>query len=156
MRFATVFVVCLALVAPLSAQTIEEEGAARTPEDIEELMLHGEFAVLLLKIVWTEGPLPEPAEALEKVKELDLAPEDWKLFGFLTHGELAGVLETFGAVYVPADRNEYPTRSFVEATLRRELARLRDYLAKRMGHGFSTSHIIDEGVDRAVSPSTFR
>jgi len=39
--------------------------------------------------------------------------------------------------------------------LRREITRLRDYLARRMGHGISVNHILDQGVDRAVSPSHF-
>ena len=66
------------------------------------------------------------------------------------------MLQKFGVLYVPAEDQEYATRPFVEAMLRRELDKLRDYLATRMGHGFSLSHVMDEGVDRAVSPSEFQ
>ena len=56
---------------------------------------------------------------------------------------------------MPADRDKPVSQPFAEAMLRRELTRLRDYLARRMGHGISINHILDQGVDRAVSPSRF-
>jgi hypothetical protein len=65
------------------------------------------------------------------------------------------VLGQLGVEYFPADRDAPVSQSYAEALLRRELTRLRDYLARRMGHGFSTNHILDQGVDRAVSPSHF-
>ncbi len=129
----------------------------QTPPNVEELVLHGEFAVLLLKVVWSDGPLPPADEALQRVQELELVPRDWGVFGFLTHGELADVLEKLGVMTgIPVEEDTYATRPYVEAVLRRDLAQLRDYMAKRMGHGFSLSHVMDEGVDRAVSASSFQ
>ena len=159
MRSMVVLASMVLVVGTLAAQDdqrADPEPATTTPANVENLVLHGEFAVLLLKVVWTEGPLPPADEALRRVQDLELVPGEWGVFGFLRHGELADVLQKFGAVYVPAEDDEYATRPFVEALLRRELDKLRDYLATRMGHGFSLSHVMDEGVDRAVSPSEFQ
>ena len=117
---------------------------------------HGEFSVLLLKVAlgYTDT-IPDPETALDKVKRLGLVPAAWEASGELTHGEFADVLMRFGVMYVPVDRNAPASTPYVEAFLRRSLSKLRDYLAHRMGHGFSTSHVLDLGVDRAVSPSDF-
>jgi hypothetical protein len=116
---------------------------------------HGEFAVLLLKAAQGVEWINNPEVALEKVKEYDLVSETWELETVLTHGELSEVLARFGAVYVPANADDPVSQAFAEVIVRRELSKLRDYLARRMGHGFSTAHVLDEGVDRAVSPSGF-
>ena len=125
-------------------------------EQGEEGITHGQFAVLLLKAAagYTDT-LPNEASALDLVKRYELVPADWQLDDVLTHGEMADVLGQLGVDYFPADRDAPVSPSYAEALLRRELTRLRDYLAHRMGHGFSVNHILDQGVDRAVSPSHF-
>jgi hypothetical protein len=117
---------------------------------------HGQFAVLLLKAAagYTDT-LPDELTALEQMKGYGLVPEDWLIDDVLTHGEMADVLERFGVSYLPADRDAPVSPPYAEALLRREITRLRDYLASRMGHGFSVNHILDQGIDRAVSPSEF-
>jgi hypothetical protein len=122
----------------------------------ENAITYGDFAVLLLKAAlgYTDT-IPDPVTALEKVQQLGMVPADWVATGRLTHGELADVLLQFGVLYVPFDRDSPASTPFCEALLRRELTKLRDYLAKRLGHGFSVNHILDQGIDRAVSPSDF-
>ena len=117
---------------------------------------HGQFAILLLKAAagYTDT-LPDEETALQQVKGYGLIPADWRIDDVLTHGEMADVLGQFGVDYFPADRDAQVSPPFAEALLRRELTRLRDYLARRMGHGFSVNHILDQGIDRAVSPSRF-
>ena len=117
---------------------------------------HGQFAVLLLKAAagYTDT-LPDPVDALDQVKRYGLIPESWLVDDVLTHGEMSEVLLRFAVVYVPSDRDAPVSNDFAEALLRREITRLRDYLARRMGHGISVNHILDQGVDRAVSPSRF-
>jgi hypothetical protein len=131
--------------------------AQEEPVDQEvDGITHGQFAVLLLKAAagYTDT-LPDPVDALDQVKRYGLIPRSWLVDEVLNHGEMSQVLEQFGVVYVPADRDKPVSNDFAEALLRRELSRLRDYLARRMGHGFSVNHILDLGVDRAVSPSRF-
>ena len=94
-------------------------------------------------------------DALDQVKRYGMVPEDWLVDEMLTHGEMADVLRDFAVVYVPSDRDAPVSNDFAEAILRREITRLRDYLARRMGHGISVNHILDQGVDRWVSPSRF-
>ena len=132
-------------------------AAQDVPEEQEmEGITHGEFAVLLLQAAaGYTGTLPDEFTAMEQVMEYGMVPEDWLLEDILTHGELAIVLEKFGVPYTPADRDAPVSRPFAEAIMRREITRLRDYLARRMGHGFSVNHILDQGVDRAVSPMHF-
>ena len=145
MRFVTVLgaaVLAIGLAVPAAAD--------------ENAITHGEFAVLLLQAsAGFTGEVPEADAALRSMQELELVPESWTLEGTLTHGELADVLGRFGASYVPADRGAPVSRSFAKALLRRELSMLREHLATKLGHGFSINHILDMGVDRAVSPSTF-
>jgi len=131
-------------------------GAAAAAAVDDAAITHGEFAVLLLRAgAGFTGEVPPPEAALASVKELGMVPEEWTLDGPLTHGELADVLGRMGVSYVPSDRDAYASTAFVEALLRRELSKLRDYLATRLGHGFSVNHVLDQGVDRAVSPSQF-
>ena len=136
-------------------------GAAFAQEELAEEEMegitHGQFAVLLLKVAagYTDT-LPVEADALDLVQRYGLVPASWLVDDILTHGELSDVLEQFGVVHVPADRDKPVSQPYAEAILRRELSRLRDfYLARRMGHGISINHILDQGVDRAVSPMTY-
>jgi hypothetical protein len=123
--------------------------------DVEQIT-HGQFAVLLLQAAaGYTGTLPDEVTALQQVVFYEMVPADWLIDDVLTHGEMSEVLERFGVVYFPSDRDAPVSKSYAEAMLRRELTRLRDYLARRMGHGFSVNHILDQGVDRAVSPSRF-
>jgi hypothetical protein len=103
-------------------------GAVAQDERSDELINHGEFAILLLKVAAFQEDSPGPAEALDRVKRLELVPADWVVEDYLTHGEFADVLLAMGVMYVPNDRDERASREFVEALLRRELWKLRDYL----------------------------
>ena len=143
------FVILFAWVGAVSAQ---EEPVEQELEGIT----HGQFAVLLLKAAagYTDT-LPHEETALRQVMSYGLIPADWLIDDVLTHGEMAEVLQRFGVTYFPANRDAPVSPPYAEALLRRELTRLRDYLARRMGHGFSVNHILDQGVDRAVSPSHF-
>ena len=132
-------------------------AAVAGAQDVDEdVITHAEFAALLLQAAdGFTGELPEPAVALDTVKELELVPADWQADDPLTYGEFADVVGSFGIAYTPGARDDLVTQAYAEAFLRRNLSNLRDYLAKRLGHGFSIHHILDQGVDRAVSPSTF-
>ena len=113
--------------------------------------------LLLLKVAagYTDT-LPTEVDAMDLVKRYEMVPEDWAIDDVLTHGELGLVLGKFGVVYVPADSDKPVSQPYAEAVLRRELSRLRDYyLSRRLGHGISINHLLDQGVDRAVSPSTY-
>jgi len=129
-------------------------------QDVEGIT-HGQFAVLLLKAAagYTDT-LPDEVDALDQVKRYGLVPKDWLGEDVLTHGQMSEVLERFGVMYFPADRDAPVSNEYAEAVLRRELTRLWDYLARRLGHGISINHILDKfmydkGVYRAVSPSRF-
>ncbi len=141
------------LFASAGAMFAQDEPVEQEIEGIT----HGQFAILLLKAAagYTGSNLPDEVTALEQVQRYGLIPEDWLIDDVLTHGEMAQVLELFGVSYLPADRDSPVSRPYAEAMMRREITRLRDYLARRMGHGFSLNHILDQGVDRAVSPSRF-
>jgi len=130
-------------------------GVAPAQEQ-EEGITHGQFALLLLKAAaGYTAALPDVVTALEQVKGYGLVPEDWAVDDVLTLGELAEVLGRFGVTFFPSDVDAPVSQPYAEAVLRRELSRLRDYLAHRMGHGFSVNHVLDWGVDRAVSPADF-
>jgi hypothetical protein len=143
------FVMLFAWAGAVSAQEEPvEKGVAG--------ITHGQFALLLLQAAagYTDA-LPDVVTALEQVKGYGLVPEDWSVDDVLTHGQLSEVLGQFGVDYFPADRDSPVSPAYAEALVRRELTHLQDYLARRMGHGFSVNHILDQGVDRAVSPSRF-
>jgi hypothetical protein len=129
-------------VALLSAVTVAAQSA---PDASQKYIDHGEFAVLLLKVGAFQNELADPTQALETTKRLGLVPLDWVQGALLTHGEFADVLNTLGVAYVPNDRDEQATHGFVEAMLRRERWKLRDYL---FALGVSPPPI--------VSPSEFR
>jgi hypothetical protein len=111
---------------------ISAQDQGETPE---KYLSHGEFAVLLLKVVAFQDEIPDPPQALERVQRLELVPLDWALDELLTHGEFSDVLHTFGVMYVANNRDDLASRRFVEAMLRRELWKLRDYLVAREGGG---------------------
>jgi hypothetical protein len=129
---------------------------ATAASDDDHAVSYGVFAQLLLRAAlgYTDT-IPDPVTALEKVQQLGLVPSTWEADGKLTHGELADVMLQFGIIYLPTDRDAPASEPYVAALLRRELTKLRDYLAYRMGHGFSVNHVLDLGIDRAVSPSDF-
>ena len=143
------FVILFALAGTMFAQEapVEQELVGIT---------HGQFAILLLKAVagYTDT-LPDEETALQQVKGYGLVPADWLIDDVLTHGEMSDVLGRFGVDYFPADRDAPVSPAYAEALVRRELTHRQDYLARRMGHGFSVNHILDQGIDRAVSPSRF-
>ena len=136
MRRAVVLLAVL-MVASLALAQDQDETS-------QEFISHGEFAVLLLKVMSFQEGVSGPVEALDKVKRLELVPLDWALDELLTHGEFATVLLAMGVSYVPNDPDEDATRAFVEAMLRRERWKLRDYLFALGG-----------GPGPIVSPSEF-
>jgi hypothetical protein len=113
-------------------------------ESETEYITHGEFAALLMKFGAFQTDIPAPEQALIEVKRLGLIPSDWETDDFLTHGAFADVVQPLGMVYVPTDRDELATRIFVEAFLRREVWKLRDYLIAVLG-----------GDNPVTSPSEF-
>ncbi len=120
MRRAVILCMCSFLLVAFNS--------AAQDEPVEELITHGEFAALLLTVGAFQQDIPQPEQALEQVKRLGLIPPDWDNETLLTHGEMADVLAPFGIQYLPVDRDELVTRAFVEALLRREIWKLRDYV----------------------------
>lgn len=122
----------------------------------KDAITHGEFAQLVMDIALSyEEATPDAATALEKLQRWGIVPTPWEVDALLTHGELAMVLAHVGIEYLPAKPDAQVSGIWVEALLWRETGKLRDYSAKRLGHGLSANHILDAGVDRAVSPSDF-
>jgi len=139
------------LFATMAAAQSEVEPA-RTKDAITK----GEFAQLVMNIALSyEEATPDAVTALEKLQRWGLAPSIWVADEPLTHSELAVVLGHIGIEYLPAKPDAQVSGIFVEALLWREIGKLRDYNARRLGHGFSSNHVLDAGVDRAVSPSDF-
>ncbi len=128
------------------------------PKDVryEGAITHGEAAQLMLKIAagYAEAT-PDPQSAHERLQSWGIVPVTWAWDDPLLHGELAQMLEHLGIEYLPAKADSPVSGVFLEALLWREVTKLRDYHAKRLGHGFSANHVLDAGVDRAVSPSDF-
>ena len=149
-RLITVGGIVLLLASVAVAQSDPEQ--ARYKDAISK----GEFAQLVLKIaVGYAEATPDPTTALEKVQRWGLAPTTWQTDEPLLHWELAEVVGRMGIEYLPAKPDAPVSGVFVEAFLWREVTKLRDYNAKRLGHGFSANHVLDAGVDRAVSPADF-
>lgn len=160
MRRIAALILTLLVASVTSAQVnITSSTAEPVPpaEAVEQTITHAEFAELLLQVLASAPePLAKGDEALAEVKRMNLVPQTWAAEHFLTQGEFSDVLARLGGHYTPTDRGVVVSRPFVEAVLRREMLRLRDYPARRMGVGDSLSHIMDEGVDRGVvSPSDF-
>jgi len=127
---------CLLLAGAVIAQESSDE----------EFITHGEFAALLLTVGAFQQDAPQPVEALIQVKRLGLIPPDWEADALLTHGEFADAIAPLGIQYVPTDRDRFATRKFVEALLRREIWKLRDYVI--------ATHSSPQ--PEPVSPSEFR
>lgn len=144
-----VFILLLATVA--SAQSANDQ--ARTKDAITK----GEFAQLVINIVlrYEQGAVLDPVASLDRLKGWRLAPTTWEADSPLIHRELAMILGHVGIEYLPAKPEAPVSGIFVEALLWREIGKLRDYNANRLGHGFSSNHVLDAGIDRAVSPSDF-
>ena len=141
----------IVLIAATAAAQSDVEKA-RTKDSIT----HGEFAQMVMDIaLGYEEATPDPVTALEKLQLWGLAPTTWEVDAPLTHVELSIVLAHIGIEYLPAKPDAPVSGVFVQALLWREIGKLRDYNAKRLGHGFSSNHVLDAGVDRAVSPSDF-
>jgi hypothetical protein len=134
-------------------------GAAQIDTDeagVKDAITHGEFAQMVMDIaLGYEEATPDPVTALEKLQRWGLAPTTWEVDDPLTHAELSMVLAHVGIEYLPAKPDAPVSRVFAQALLWREVGKLRDYNARRLGHGFSSNHVLDAGVDRAVSPSDF-
>ena len=149
-RLLMISVVVLFVAAAAAAQSDMEKG------NVKDAITHGEFAQMVLDIALSyEEATPDPVTAQEKLQLWGLAPTTWEVDQPLTHGELSQTLAHIGIEYLPAKPNAPVSRIFVEALLWREVGKLRDYNARRLGHGFSANHVLDAGVDRAVSPSDF-
>ena len=83
-------------------------------------------------------------------------PAEWNEVEIVTHGNLAEVVGRFGVVYAPADPEDPVSRVFAEAFLRRHIGKLREFLGPSLGHEASAAHVMDDGIDRAVSPADFQ
>ena len=149
-RLITVCGLVLLIASGAVAQTATEDPRQK------DSITQGEFAQMVMDIAlgYNEAT-PDPETALEKLQGWGIAPTTWQANTPLTHRHLAELLEQVGIEYLPAKPNALVSGSFVEALLWREVGKLRDYNAKRLGHGFSANHVLDAGVDRAVSPSDF-
>jgi hypothetical protein len=138
---------------------IASGAVAQTTTDdrgVNDAITQGEFAQMVMDVaLGYEEATPDPETALEKLQGWGIAPTTWEANAPLTHRQLAEVLEQVGIEYLPAKPNAPVSGAFVEALLWREVGKLRDYNARRLGHGFSANHVLDAGVDRAVSPSDF-
>jgi len=149
-RLMTVCGLIMLLATMAAAQS--DVAPARTKDSITK----GEFAQLVMDIALSyEEATPDPVTALEKLQLWGIAPATWVADEPLIHSELAMVLGHVGIEYLPPKPDAPVSGVFVEALLWREIGKLRDYNAKRLGHGFSSNHVLDAGVDRAVSPSDF-
>lgn len=146
-RVAPILICVLLLGVPAGAQDVAAADSRQ--------LSHGELAVLLLRLGQPQATSPSPANALQQCKELGLMPSDWTGEGVVTHGELADVVGQYGIVYTAADRSDPVSRAFAEAYLRRHVGKLREFISQRLGHEASVNHIMDLGIDRAVSPSDF-
>lgn len=149
-RLMTVVGLAMLVAVPAMAQSDTEEIVAK------DSITQGEFAVLVMDIaLGYEESTPDPVTALEKLKTWGIAPTTWEADTPLTHGQLAQLLHQVGIEYVPGKPDAPVSGAFVQTLLWREVGKLRDYGAKRLGHGLSANHVLDAGVDRAVSPSDF-
>jgi hypothetical protein len=149
-RLMMIVVLALFVATGAMAQSDSEKVSA------ENAITHGEFAQMVMDIaLGYEEATPDAVTAQEKLQRWGIVPTTWEVDDFLTHGELSEVLAHVGIEYLPAKPNAEVSGVFVQALLWREVGKLRDYNAKRLGHGFSANHVLDSGVDRAVSPSDF-
>jgi len=143
----------LVLLFATTAAAQSEVEPARTTDAITK----GDFAQLVIDIAlnYDEETTDASVPPLERLQRWGLAPTTWEPDEPLTHRELAVVLGHVGIEYLPSKPDAPVSGAFVEVLLWREVGKLRDYKATRLGHGFSSNHVLDAGVDRAVSPSDF-
>jgi len=140
--------VILLISAPALAQSNIEE--IRTKSSITQ----GEFSQLVMDIaLGYEQSTPDAVTAVEKLKGWGIVPASWEAGTTLTHGDLALALRPIGIDLSVSKPDGEVSGVFAESLLWREVGKLRDYMAKRLGHGLSANHVLDAGVDRAVSPS---
>lgn len=126
-------------------------------EEPEKAITHGEFCQLVLKMLTMKGePDYGPAVALSKLQEIEIVPSEWLPDDLLTQGELADFLKFCDVKYKPYDVEAPVSFDFAEAMLRRNLRCIEAYRGMVLGHGNSDGTSMDEGVDRAVSPSRFQ
>lgn len=122
----------------------------------DENCSHGYFSQLLVRAITPpQDALPDQQTSMDLLKNEGLVPLGWTVPDILTHAELKDVFSRMGVLYETVDQDEPVSVPFAIAIVRRELSNIKDYWAKRMGHGFAKSHILDLGIDRAVSPSAF-
>lgn len=148
MRRVAPILICLLFFGSLAGA--QDAASADNPQ-----LTHGELAVLLLRVGQPQVTSRTPGEALQQCKVLGLMPTEWTAGGIVTHGDLADVVGQYGIVYTAADRSDPVSRAFAEAYLRRHVGKLREFISQRLGHEASVNHIMDLGIDRAVSPSDF-
>ncbi len=142
------------LIVLISAPVFAQSGQSAPPSKNEITM--GRFAQLVLEVaLGYEEATPDPETALERLKSLGIAPATWEAGTQLTHQDLQDVCQHVGIEYLAAKPDAPVSEAFVIALLWREVGKLRDYMATRLGHGLSANHVLDAGVDRAVSPSDF-
>ena len=139
--------VCLAVATASAQDAAPEENPA---------LSRGELASLLLKVGQPQSPRSAPETALRQCKDLGLVPVEWTAEGIATHGDLAEVVGRYGVIYAPADSEDPVSQVFAEAFLRRNIGKLREFIGASLGHEASASHVMDEGIDRAVSPLDFQ
>lgn len=147
--------VVFSLVLLVAGVAVAQEGPS--PNRSDNAITHGEAAQLILKIAagYADEATPDPQTAHELLQAWGIVPVTWPWDDALVHRELSEILARVGIEYLPANADGPVSRVFLEALLWREVTKLRDYYAKRLGHGFSANHVLDAGVDRAVSPSDF-
>lgn len=151
MKHSITFAAVVLLVATVAGAQSQDQQA-----DGNSAVTQGQFAQMVMDIaLGYEQATPDPETALEKMKSWGIVPVTWEADEILTHGKLSGVLNQVGIDYLPGAPNKPVSASFLKTFLWRNIGRLRDYMATRLGHGFSANHVLDSGVDRAVSPSDF-
>jgi hypothetical protein len=147
--------VCVAVLIAFAASWGFAQTETVDPRD-KDAITKGEFAQMVLDIAlgYAEAT-PDPVTSLERMKTLGIVPATWVSDELMTHQDLADVCHQIGIEYLASKPDAPVSGAFVAALLHREVGKLRDYTAKRLGHGFSANHVLDAGVDRAVSPSDF-
>lgn len=148
--------ITLAAVVLLAAAVAGAQGQGHQHQNQSGHVTNGQFAQMVMDIAMGyEQATPDPETALEKMQGWGIMPVTWEANEILTHGKLSGVLNQVGIEYLPGAPHKPVSASFLKAFLWRNIGRLRDYMATRLGHGLSANHVLDSGVDRAVSPSDF-
>jgi hypothetical protein len=137
----------------LTAAVVPAQVADETADVADIYGTRGDFAVGVCKFLHINET--EEVPALIELKRLEIVPDEWTVAELLTYGDLDDFLSLVGLPEYqprPSIHDKPATRDDVAAIMRKYATRLRDYYSKRVGHALSVSHIMDEGVDRAVSP----